>query len=308
MNVSVNEVNFSSINFEKENIIAKRNVLSRNIQNIATPPKKINPSNNNNIPLKNNNQSFKEYLYPICIYNQKPDPLKNFKMRLILSQTDFPKKYKYKPISYFKKSNSLPSLEGNGTFYNKSNQIYRIPNKSNKLNSLSSQRYSYINDNSFYHDMLLSQIEKRSNYYNKLQISIMKKNEFQKLEKLQHEIRKNNKQEYVIESPQRKYFPKMKTFLNWRINKIKYKRDTEINNDICAKNENNLPELINIKNCTNFKFHEFHDKKGAIRELDKPKEKILKMTPSKIRDMKIMAKINKINEPDIINIYKSVID
>ena len=74
----------------------------------------------------------------------------------------------------------------------------------------------------------------------------------------------------------------------------------------CQKNEK--PKgVINIKNDPNFKFHTFHDRNGNPKVLDKPYERALKMTETKLRDLKLMIKIRKLNDPEIIKMYQSML-
>ena len=118
------------------------------------------------------------------------------------------------------------------------------------------------------------------------------------------EINKNkfneNEVSYILETKKRQFFPQMKNFL---INKFINSKD----NTKLIENKSKINAIINIKNNPNFKFHIFHDKKGKIRELDKPCKRSLKMTTEKIRDLKIMSKINKIKDPELIKIYKSIL-
>ena len=56
-----------------------------------------------------------------------------------------------------------------------------------------------------------------------------------------------------------------------------------------------------------FKFHVFHDQFGYKKEMDKKDNKLLKMTNDKIRGFQIMSKINRINDPDLVNTFRKVV-
>ena len=70
---------------------------------------------------------------------------------------------------------------------------------------------------------------------------------------------------------------------------------------------NKLPEIINIKNSGRFQFHVFRDQYGFKKQLDKKETPELKMTKERVRDLKVMAKINMIKDQEIIDIYKRAV-
>ena len=112
---------------------------------------------------------------------------------------------------------------------------------------------------------------------------------------------------YILETKKRRKLPGIKEYLRYR---LKSQKDNDMNKpeyfrERAKKYEkNNLPEIIDIKNSPRFKFHVFHDRYGYKKQLDKRERRELKMTKDKIRDLKIMAKINKIQDPELIETYK----
>ena len=191
------------------------------------------------------------------------------------------------------------------TFYNKERSPGNIKLKKNFSSSTFPYRYNAYNNN-IYQQNYLSEIEKRGFNYNKLKVASMQRMAMYNYIKFEKDFNynyNNNEASYILETSKRNYFPQMKKFL---INKFKKNSDenmflSEEKND---KN-NKMKGVINIKNNPSFKFHVFHDQKGNIKELDKPCIRSLKMTKERVRDLKVMSKINRINDPEIIEMYKS---
>ena len=104
--------------------------------------------------------------------------------------------------------------------------------------------------------------------------------------------------------------PGIKEYLHYRLKSMKENDMNSPENfrEISKQFEkNNLPEIIDIKNSGRFKFHVFHDLYEFIKEMDKRDNRVLKMTKDKIRDLKIMAKINKIKEPELNETFKKAL-
>ena len=64
--------------------------------------------------------------------------------------------------------------------------------------------------------------------------------------------------------------------------------------------------MINIKK-DKFKFKLFKDDNGEIRDLSKPSNNKIKMTSDRIRDMKLMEKLNKIKEKEFLESLKLIL-
>ena len=209
-------------------------------------------------------------------------------------------------INYLNKSkeenNKELNSKNNRTVYNKEKTDKQIKLRKNFSSSMP---YRFNNDNNLYQQIYLSEVEKRGFNYNKIKLASMQRKALGKFNKYDNNYfyynNYNYKPSYILETNKRSYFPQMKKFL---INKYLDKNNSNEEKMI----KNNKPQgVINIKNNPNFKFHIFHDHKGKEKQLEKPCKRTLKMTIEKIRDLKIMAKINKINDPEIIHMYKSVI-
>ena len=275
------------------------------------------------------------YSYPIAIF-KKPNDYEDYKERLLLSEKQKKKKpllnKNYHHISFKSHSNSMffnRNDKNNNNISNlsdlfktqtpHSNKTRNRNNNNQEINSFYKTFYNrenkVQNNSNIFQQNYLSEVEKRGFNYNKviqltsLQRSIM--NNFIKNDNsdnyiyVNNELIKYNPNNYVLEVKTRKYFPPMKEFLVNKYRNIKQSkmklRDKKYINDDRAKS------VINIKNNPKFKFHVFHDRKGKVKELDKPCKRNLKMTRAKVRDLKIMQKINKINDPEIINMYKSLL-
>jgi len=109
---------------------------------------------------------------------------------------------------------------------------------------------------------------------------------------------------YVLETKKRKRLPGIKEYICSRLKSMKNEEynTPEYYRERSKKYERNkLPELINIKNSGRFQFHIFHDQYGYKKELDKRGNPEPKMTKEKVRDLKIMSKINKLDDPELID-------
>ena len=99
----------------------------------------------------------------------------------------------------------------------------------------------------------------------------------------------------ILNGRKAKSLPKIKDFLHYRLINLKQRHKKFFEKDDIS---NKLPELINIKRSGMFKFHKYHDQFGRTRELDKKEIGESKMTQEKIRDIRILEKMKKINSFD----------
>ena len=215
------------------------------------------------------------------------------------------------------------------------------PKKEQKFKSTSSQKYKsisvitnkrviqksrsdifnpYSKDSlSQYRTSYLHEMEKRGNMYNKIKIAQLQRIALQNFSSMSANGRHYSNgsiptgktdESYILETKKRKRLPGIKEYI---CSRLKNMRNEEMNTpeyyrERSKKYERNkLPELINIKNSGRFQFHVYHDQYGYIKELDKREFRELKMTKEKVRDLKVMAKINKTNDPEIIDIYKRAV-
>ena len=170
-----------------------------------------------------------------------------------------------------------------------------------------------------YKTLYLREMEKRGNLYNKRKLAYLQRIALHNFSSMNlNDINDSHfvngsipygksDESYILETQKRKRLPGIKEYLRYRLKSIKdNERNTpEYYRERSKKFEiNNLPEIYDIKNSGRFKFHVFHDQYGFVKELDKKQVRELKMTKEKIRDLKIMAKINKIKDPDLIDTYK----
>ena len=199
----------------------------------------------------------------------------------------------YKPSSYFTKKQSMKKSRSD------------VSIKPYSRESLSQYRTAYL------HEM-----EKRGNMYNKIKIAQLQRIALQNFSSMSlngnHYINgsiptgKSN-ESYILETKKRKRLPGIKEYICSRLKSMKNEEynTPEYYRERSKKYERNkLPEIINIKNSGRFQFHVFHDQYGYKKQLDKKTIPELKMTKEKVRDLKVMAKINMIRDPEIIDIYK----
>ena len=101
--------------------------------------------------------------------------------------------------------------------------------------------------------------------------------------------------------------PKLKDYLKYIIKKSKNKeRKRSFSNENEEDTEKKLPQIINIKK-DKFKFQLSKDDNGEIKDLSKPSQNKIKMTTDRIRDMKLMEKLNKLKEKDLVEDLKSIL-
>ena len=170
-----------------------------------------------------------------------------------------------------------------------------------------------------YRTLYLHEMEKRGNMYNKIKIAQLQRIALQNFSSMSingnHYVNGSiptgkSDESYILETKKRKRLPGIKEYICSRLKNMKNEdiNTPEYYRERSKKYERNkLPELINIKTSGRFQFHVFHDQYGYKKELDKREIKEVKMTKEKIRDLKIMAKINKTNDPEIIDIYKRAV-
>lgn len=101
--------------------------------------------------------------------------------------------------------------------------------------------------------------------------------------------------------------PKLRDYLKYIIKKSKI-REKERNyfKESEEDSERKLPKIINIKK-DKFKFKLFKDDNGEIKDLSKPSNNKIKMTMDRIRDMKLMEKLNKIKEKEFLESLKLIL-
>ena len=203
----------------------------------------------------------------------------------------------YKPSSYFTKKQSMKKSRSD------------VSIKPYSRESLSQYRTAYL------HEM-----EKRGNMYNKIKIAQLQRIALQNFSSMSlngnHYINgsiptgKSN-ESYILETKKRKRLPGIKEYICSRLKSMKNEEvnTPEYYRERSKKYERNkLPEIINIKNSGRFQFHVFHDQYGYKKQLDKKTTPELKMTKDKVRDLKVMAKISMINDPELIDIYKRAVN
>ena len=162
-------------------------------------------------------------------------------------------------------------------------------------------------------------MEKRGNNYNKIKIAQLQRIALKNFSSMSingnHYVNGSiptgkTDESYILETKKRKRLPGIKEYICSRLKNMNNEKANtpEFYRERSKKYERNkLPELINIKNSKRFQFHIYHDQYGYKKELDKKGIPELKMSKDKVRDLKIMAKINKTNDPEIIDIYRRAI-
>ena len=165
-----------------------------------------------------------------------------------------------------------------------------------------------------YKNIQLSEMEKRGNLYSKRMLAPIQRQALYKFSnydinnkrvtKVSSIPYKENKESYILETKKRKKLPGLKEYI---CGKLKSIRENEIISPEYYRNKNKIlryQDLIDIKNNDGFKFHVFHDQYGYVKEMDKSEKKELKMTKNKMRDLKVMASINRIKDQNIIDSFK----
>lgn len=254
-----------------------------------------------------------EYSYPICIFKnikKEKEEIRKIQYKIICSKKE--KELKEKKLFNLKRNLSSKIISFNNK--NKLRNInYNInDNKKKLIRANSNPTYPYSKQEDYiFKKNCLSQIEKRGNYYNKKKISYLQRRALNifslssyprmDLNNSNLILDNRNHQSKLIET-ENKFDSEIRQFSNNRIIAINEKK-SNIDEYFNINNKQILPKI----NREEFKFHVFHDKNGLKKELTKPPTRILKMTKAKIRDLKVMASINKIRDPDIIRKYKSLI-
>ena len=167
-----------------------------------------------------------------------------------------------------------------------------------------------------YKELCLIEMEKRGYQYNKRRMASLQRIALHNFSLMNmngnHYVNGSipsgkSDESYILETKQRKKLPGIREYICYRLKRMK---ENETNTpeyylEKFRKNEKNrLPEIIDIKHSGRFRFHVFHDQYGFRKELDKRENRELKMTKEKIRDLKIMAQINKTNDPYLTDIYR----
>ena len=247
----------------------------------------------NNNQLNNNNNS-----------NLKENILENNKSSLFITEN--------KRNNILQKSSKgpddiIPKAKGVDVF-NEKRRLFK--SKSDLFNPYSQKS---INN---YKKVYLMEMEKRGNQYNKRRLASLQRIALHNFSSINlnggHFVNGSipsgkNDESYILETKKRKKLPGIREYICYRLKK---NRENEVNTPefylekYKKLEKNKLPEMIDIKNSGLFKFHVFHDQYGFRKEMDKRENRGLKMTKDRIRDFKIMAKINRINDPYIADIYK----
>ena len=167
-----------------------------------------------------------------------------------------------------------------------------------------------------YKTLYLIEMEKRGQQYNKRRMASLQRIALHNFSSMNlndnHYVNGSipsgkSDESYILETKKRKKLPGIREYICYR---LKHMKENETNTPeyylekYKKLEKKKLPEMIDIKNSGRFRFHVFHDQYGFKKELDKRNNKGLKMTRDKIRDLKVMAKINKIKDPDLIDTYK----
>lgn len=294
--IDTNEIYYKSIYSKK----------SKTLYKIKPPEKKYN------------NNTIIKYSYPLCILKnnkKESEEIRKIQQRMVCSKKEEQKEKDIKEkLLYFKlvyKNNNLKRNSSTKFLDIKDKQKLTFQNTIINLNnkklirSRSNPIFNNIQQENYFRKKdFLSQIEKRGNYYNKKIIASLQR---QALNKISLPIFKNNDVDYflpkinkcnTIEESAKNKLPEVRQFLNNRITIVNEKK----NGDFWNNNENFKKIKKRKKKYTEF------DKKQINKDYNKPLEKVIKMTKNKLRDLKVMASINKIRDPDIINKYKALIN
>ena len=277
--------NYLKFNFSKNDASVFNNTKIIQAKMTQNNPKMIENSKNNNLFITANKK--------LDIKGDHLDPKKNTKINSnnnIKRQKEFKTQFIFNKNQLMKKSNS---------------DIFIKPYSKE---ALSNYRTSYL------HEM-----EKRGNMYNKIKIAQLQRIALKNFSSMcingNHYINgsiptgKSN-ESYILETKKRKRLPGIKEYI---CSKLKSMKNEEYNTpeyyrERSKKYERNkLPEIINIKNSGRFQFHVFRDQYGFKKQLDKKETPELKMTKERVRDLKVMAKINMIKDQEIIDIYKRAV-
>ena len=236
--------------------------------------------------------------------NFKENFLENRKNSLFITEN---KKNYISPRSIKDSTDIIPRAKAIDSFTQKRSLI--------KSNSDIFNPYSQNSINN-YKRLYLNEMEKRGNQYNKRRLASLQRIALHNFSTMNlndgHYINGSipsgkNDESYILETKKRKKLPGIREYILYR---LKNKKENEVNTPefYLEKHKklekNKLPEMIDIKNSGLFKFHDFHDQYGFKKELDKRENRGLKMTKERIRDLRIIAKINRLNDPYLSDIYK----
>ena len=271
----------------------------------------------------NMNSTIIKYSYPICIFKnikKESEEIRNIQYRIICSKKE--KELKEKTLIYRNINNNLKrSLSTKLLISDKKSKIQTHTNNIN-INPIKKKlirsKYNplyhlYNKENSMCKKGHLSQIEKRGNYYNKIWIASLQRqalNNYSLFNFKERNINRDNinfvlnnkNNQTIIEESEKKNIYEDRQFLNNRVIAINEKKNN-IDEYFNMKKKKNLPKIKKKE----FKFHIFHDKNGLEKDLSKTSVRILKMTKTRIRDLKVMGSINKIRDPEIIQKYRTLI-
>ena len=277
--------NYLKFNFSKNDASVFNNTKIIQAKMTQNNPKMLENSKNNNLFITANKK-----------LDIKGDHLDQKKNKKINSNNNIKRQKEFKTQFIFNKNQLMK----------KSNSDIFI--KPYSKEALSNYRTSYL------HEM-----EKRGNMYNKIKIAQLQRIALKNFSSMcingNHYINgsiptgKSN-ESYILETKKRKRLPGIKEYI---CSKLKSMKNEEYNTpeyyrERSKKYERNkLPEIINIKNSGRFQFHVFRDQYGFKKQLDKKETPELKMTKERVRDLKVMAKINMIKDQEIIDIYKRAV-
>ena len=277
--------NYLKFNFSKNDASVFNNTKIIQAKMTQNNPKMLENSKNNNLFITANKK-----------LDIKGDHLHQKKNKKINSNNNIKRQKEFKTQFIFNKNQLMK----------KSNSDIFI--KPYSKEALSNYRTSYL------HEM-----EKRGNMYNKIKIAQLQRIALKNFSSMcingNHYINgsiptgKSN-ESYILETKKRKRLPGIKEYI---CSKLKSMKNEEYNTpeyyrERSKKYERNkLPEIINIKNSGRFQFHVFRDQYGFKKQLDKKETPELKMTKERVRDLKVMAKINMIKDQEIIDIYKRAV-
>lgn len=271
----------------------------------------FNLPNNNNSMKNLECESISEYIYPICVFknnNIESEEMRKIKSRMISMKNS--QKY----IECNKVNNTKRYLSRMMLKVNKVKNNNKIKRKINRSNSNPSFPYSK-QENYLKRKKYLSEIEKRGNFFNKKYIATLQRHTLNSLslpvhlKKNNNEISKKNiiynniNQQNLIEEVNNNSLNKVRIFLNNRIRLVNMKNGDDLDDYFNLDKIGFLPK--NEKK--EFKFHVFHDINGLEKDISKPTKRELKMTKTRIRDLKVMHSINKIRDPEIIQKYRNLL-
>ena len=231
--------------------------------------------------------------------------------------------YKFNP--HFKRSISNKEIfritNGLNDYTDKNNSL--ISNENFSLNPkkiLLEEKNAYNKPYSqssikFFKHQQIREIVKRSYFFDKIIDAKIKRyalNNFSNFENEKNDDSKDiesyNKKENVFDRKRlMSKIPKLRDYLKYLIKKRNKERERNIFKESEEEDSNvKLPKMINIKK-DKFKFKLFKDDNGEIKDLSKPSNNKIKMTSDRIRDMKLMEKLNKIKEKEFVESLKLIL-